>query len=214
MIRLGYDDAAKDATITAYCAAHAIRKVFVLSPAKFRFSCSTPHEIVEWADIIEYRFYYRLLREIDQSTLIVINECLRTQNRHELAYNCIPLFLQQTGHQVVFQYLPLIESPEDFMILFDFDTRSQLPVVVLPHDMSKRMAATVQFNKARGVHQVDLDADVVRSLIEQGVNEAEIAAKLGMDLEAVHRYKQITGVAELFRNTDYSMSWEIIEEPD
>ena len=92
----------------------------------------------------------------------------------------------------------------------DFD---YLPVVVLPHDMSKRMAATVQFNKARGVHQVDLDADVVRSLIEQGVDESEIAAKLGMDLEAVHRYKQITGVAELFRNSEYSMSWEILEEP-
>lgn len=93
----------------------------------------------------------------------------------------------------------------------DFD---YVPVVVLPHDISKRMAATVQFNKARGVHQVDLDADVVRALIEQGLSEPEIAAKLGMDLEAVHRYKQITGVAELFRNAEYSMSWDIVEEPD
>jgi ParB-like chromosome segregation protein Spo0J len=93
----------------------------------------------------------------------------------------------------------------------DFD---YLPVVVLPHDISKRMAATVQFNKARGVHQVDLDADVVRALIEQGMEEPEIAAKLGMDLEAVHRYKQITGIAELFANTEYSMSWEIAEQQD
>lgn len=93
----------------------------------------------------------------------------------------------------------------------DFD---YLPVVVLPHDISRRMAATVQFNKARGVHQVDLDADVVRALIEQGMPEDEVASKLGMDLEAVHRYKQITGVAELFANVDYSMSWEIVEEPD
>lgn len=89
-----------------------------------------------------------------------------------------------------------------------------VPVVVLAHDLSRRMAATVQFNKARGVHQVDLDADVVRALIEQGMAEPEIAAKLGMDLEAVHRYKQITGVAELFRNADYSMAWEIVEEPE
>lgn len=93
----------------------------------------------------------------------------------------------------------------------DFD---YIPVVVLAHDISRRMAATVQFNKARGVHQVDLDADVIRSLIEQGMDEAEVAAKLGMDLEAVHRYKQITGVAALFANVDYSMSWEIVEEPD
>lgn len=93
----------------------------------------------------------------------------------------------------------------------DFD---YLPVVVLSHGISKRMAATVQFNKARGVHQVDLDADVVRALIEQGMDEPEVAAKLGMDLEAVHRYKQITGVAELFARVDYSMAWEIVEEPD
>lgn len=92
----------------------------------------------------------------------------------------------------------------------DFD---YIPVVVLSHDITKRMAATVQFNKARGVHQVDLDAEVVRALIEQGLDEAEVAARLGMDLEAVHRYKQITGVAELFRNVDYSLSWEMVESP-
>jgi hypothetical protein len=125
MIRLGYDDAAKDATVSAYCAEHAIRKVFVLSPGRFRPPLSAPHEAIEWAEIIQYRFYYRLLREVDPSTLIVVNECLRTQNRHELTYNCIRLFLQQTGHRIVFQYLPLIDSIDDFMILFDFDTRSR-----------------------------------------------------------------------------------------
>ena len=31
-----------------------------------------------------------------------------------------------------------------------------IPIVVLAHDMTKRLAATVQFNKARGHHQVDL----------------------------------------------------------
>lgn len=93
----------------------------------------------------------------------------------------------------------------------DFD---YVPVAVLDHDITKRMAATVQFNKARGVHQVDLDAEVIRALIEQGVSEPEIAQRLGIDMETVHRYKQITGVAELFKNTDYSMSWEILETDD
>jgi ParB-like chromosome segregation protein Spo0J len=93
----------------------------------------------------------------------------------------------------------------------DFD---YVPVVVLDHDITKRMAATVQFNKARGVHQVDLDAEVIRALIEQGLAEDEIAQRLGIDLESVHRYKQITGVAELFRNSEYSMSWEIAEVDD
>ena len=91
----------------------------------------------------------------------------------------------------------------------DFD---YVPVVVLAHDVTKRMVATVQFNKARGVHQVDLDADLVRALIEQGLSEDDVAARLGMDSESVHRYKQITGVAELFKNAEYSMSWEVVED--
>jgi ParB-like chromosome segregation protein Spo0J len=84
-----------------------------------------------------------------------------------------------------------------------------LPVVVLSHDISKRMIATHQFNKARGVHQVDLDADIVRALIEQGMSEEDMAGHLGMDLDTIHRYKQLTGIAELFKHADYSMSWEM-----
>ena len=87
----------------------------------------------------------------------------------------------------------------------------EVPVVVLDHTLSQRMAATIQFNKARGVHQVDLDAEVVRAMIEQGQAEADVADKLGMDLDTVHRYKQITGVAELFRGANYSMAWEMEE---
>jgi len=91
----------------------------------------------------------------------------------------------------------------------DFD---YLPIVVLTHDMRQRMAATVQFNKARGVHQVDLDAEVIRSLIEQGMAEEDIAVHLGIDLETIHRYKQVTGVAELFKNSAYSRSWEMVDD--
>lgn len=91
----------------------------------------------------------------------------------------------------------------------DFD---YLPVVVLSHDMTKRMAATIQFNKARGVHAIDLDADVVRSLLEQGLTEQEVAQRLGMELDAVHRYKQVAGVAALFANSAYSSAWEMVQD--
>lgn len=90
----------------------------------------------------------------------------------------------------------------------DFD---YVPVVILDHDIIKRMFATVQFNKARGVHQVDLDADVIRKLIEQGLSDEEVSKHLGIDQDTVFRYKQLTGVAELFKNQSYSQSWEIIE---
>ena len=88
----------------------------------------------------------------------------------------------------------------------------QVPIVVLEHDISKRMAATIQFNKARGVHQVDLDADVVRSLLEQGMSEDEVSRHLGIDLDTVLRYKQMTGIVDLFKNIDYTPSWEVSDE--
>lgn len=89
---------------------------------------------------------------------------------------------------------------------------SHLPVIVLPHDLSQRMVATHQFNKARGVHQVDLDAEIVRALIEQGMSESDVAQKLGLEEDAVHRYKQITGIAELFKNSEWSMAWEVEDD--
>lgn len=89
-----------------------------------------------------------------------------------------------------------------------------IPLVTLKHSITQRMAATVQFNKARGVHQVDLDAEVIRGLIEQGLSEEEISVHLGLDLETIHRYKQLTGIAELFKNTQYSASWEMVEVND
>lgn len=89
-----------------------------------------------------------------------------------------------------------------------------VPIVVLEHDISRRMAATWQFNKARGHHQVDLDADLIRALIQQGMAEEQICEHLGIDLDTVHRYKQLTGIAELFRDAAYSLSWEMAEVPD
>jgi len=88
---------------------------------------------------------------------------------------------------------------------------SQIPIIVLEHDITKRMEATVQFNRARGVHQVELMGDLVQALVEQGVPDEEISQKLGMEIEEVFRLKQITGIAELFKNQIYSKSWEMIE---
>lgn len=87
----------------------------------------------------------------------------------------------------------------------------EVPVVVLDHTIAQRMVATIQFNKARGVHQVDLDAEVIRALIGQGMTDEQIATHLGIDLDTVHRYKQLTGIAELFREAEYSTSWEMVD---
>lgn len=121
---------------------------------------------------------------------------------------------------------PIVTIPDDERNLFvivdgfhrstiggvDWLDLEYLPVVVLSLTLAQCMAATIQFNKARGVHQVDLDAEVIRRLLGQGLSEEEVAEKLGIDLDTIHRYKQITGVAELFKNSEYSRAWEISEE--
>lgn len=88
-----------------------------------------------------------------------------------------------------------------------------IPIVVLKHDITKRMHATVQFNKARGVHELDGDANIVKALIEQGESEEDIGKHLGLDLETIHRYKSLTGIAELFRTTPWGNAWEM-EDPE
>ncbi|PNC22653.1 chromosome partitioning protein ParB [Akkermansia muciniphila] len=90
----------------------------------------------------------------------------------------------------------------------------KVPIVVLKHDLSQRMTATVQFNKARGVHAVDKDADIVKALLEQGKKEEEIANSLGLDLDTVLRYKQMTGILALFEGVNYSHSWDIKDGED
>lgn len=89
---------------------------------------------------------------------------------------------------------------------------SHVPVVVLEHDMAQRMAATMQFNKARGHHQVDLDAEIVRELLAQGLSEGQVAERLGLDEESVHRYKQVAGIASVFASTPYSTAWEMVDD--
>jgi len=126
MIRLGFTESEKDSEITRYCKENQIRKVFILSHGTSQLPCSfAGHEHIEYSQVIQYKYYYRLLQEIDDSSLIVVNECLRTQNRNDLTYNCIRNYLNQTRHRIVFQYLPIIDTLDDFMILFDLDTRSR-----------------------------------------------------------------------------------------
>jgi len=105
----------------------------------------------------------------------------------------------------------IVDGFHRYTILKDWLQAKEIPIVVLKHDIKKRMAATVQFNRARGVHQVELMSDLVQTLVEQGATDEEIAQHLGMELEEVYRLKQITGIAELFKNQPYSKSWIMMD---
>jgi hypothetical protein len=43
------------------------------------------------------------------------------------------------------------------------------------------------------------------------MSEDEISIHLGIDIDTIHRYKQLTGIAELFKNAPYSQAWEVEE---
>lgn len=127
MIIIGATEQEKALDVQRYVSDHGIVRVFSFGPSEFAVDLrlDVPHEHIAWPDIIRYVFYYRLLQEIDSGTLLVINECLRTQNRNDLTYNCLRNFLNQTTHQIVFQRLPIIDTQSDFATLFDLDTRSR-----------------------------------------------------------------------------------------
>lgn len=87
----------------------------------------------------------------------------------------------------------------------------KLPVSVIDKPISERMASTIRHNRARGSHNVDLMSNIVAELVEMGKSNAWIMKHLGMDADEVIRLKQITGIAALFKDNDFSQSWEIDE---
>lgn len=76
-------------------------------------------ENIKFSDTIMYKYFYRLLQEINKDSLIVLNECLKKQNRYDLTYNCIRRYMLQTDHRLIFNYFPIVKEQEDFMILYD-----------------------------------------------------------------------------------------------
>ena len=85
----------------------------------------------------------------------------------------------------------------------------KLPVVVIEKDISNRMASTIRHNRARGSHSVDLMSNIVAELLEMGKSDKWIAKHLGMDADELLRLKQITGLASLFKDREFSKSWEV-----
>ena len=82
-----------------------------------------------------------------------------------------------------------------------------LPVVVIDKEIGERMASTIRHNRARGTHNIDLMSNMVAELVEMGKSDTWIAKHLGMDIDELLRLKQITGLAALFKNREYSWSW-------
>ena len=79
-----------------------------------------------------------------------------------------------------------------------------LPIVVIDKPLSDRMASTVRHNRARGSHDIDLMVNIVTELKESGVSDAWILKHQGMDAEELLRLKQISGLAALFKDREFT----------
>lgn len=90
-----------------------------------------------------------------------------------------------------------------------------LPVSVIDKPIDYRMASTIRHNRARGAHDIDLMSNIVKELHDMGRSDAWVSKHLGMDMDEILRLKQITGLAALFKDADFSSSWvPSEEEPD
>ena len=87
-----------------------------------------------------------------------------------------------------------------------------IPVSVIDKPLDQRMASTIRHYRARGAHDVDLMSNIIRELHEIGRSDAWISKHLGMDKDEILRLKQITGLTELFKDSDFTLAWEPEEE--
>jgi ParB-like chromosome segregation protein Spo0J len=83
-----------------------------------------------------------------------------------------------------------------------------LPIVVINKQLGDRMASTIRHNRARGSHNIELMSNIVSELVEMGKGDRWICEHIGMSADELLRLKQITGVAALFANRDFSDSWD------
>ena len=86
--------------------------------------------------------------------------------------------------------------------------QGMLPVVVIEKDESNRMASTIRHNRARGSHSIELMSNIVAELTRSGMSDAWILKHIGMDKDELLRLKQITGIADLFKDAEFSQAFD------
>jgi ParB-like chromosome segregation protein Spo0J len=89
-----------------------------------------------------------------------------------------------------------------------------LPITIINgdrQDLGDRMASTIRHNRARGKHRVEAMSDIVIELKRRNWSDDKIAKNLGMDADEVLRLTQITGLAEMFSNSEFTEAWEVDE---
>jgi len=86
-----------------------------------------------------------------------------------------------------------------------------LPIVAVTEDRegkNDRIASTIRHNRARGKHKVDAMSEIVLDLKKRNWSDKKISKELGMDQDEVLRLTQITGLMEMFNDSEFSQAWK------
>lgn len=89
--------------------------------------------------------------------------------------------------------------------------KGYLPLTVIRsdrQDKGDRIASTIRHNRARGKHAVSAMSDIVIDLKRRNWTDKKIGKELGMDPDEVLRLSQISGLAEMFQDREFSEAWE------
>ena len=73
-------------------------------------------------------------------------------------------------------------------------TDGMVPVVVIEADPMHRMMSTIRHNRARGQHAVLRMAEIVRAMIDAGLQPADVCRRLGMEDEELERLLDRSGM--------------------
>lgn len=87
-----------------------------------------------------------------------------------------------------------------------------LPVVTMRDDNlgeNDRVASTIRHNRARGKHKVESMSEIVVDLKKRNWSDNRICKELGMDPDEVLRLCQVSGLLEIFEDSDFTDSWDV-----
>ena len=121
--------------------------------------------------------------------------------------------------------MPIVVVPErgDWTVVDGFHRRTTavarlgreyVPASVIDSSRADRMASTVRHNRARGKHQVDLMASLMRGMMAEGWDDERTAAALGMSVEESLRLRQMVGAARILAADHYERAWRVVDDED
>lgn len=202
------------AIVEDYLENNQIERVFIIGD-KIDLDPAIRVDHITYKQTIEYKFYYPWLKDITSNCLVVWNNAMRTKNRHDLHYNCIRRYMQQAEHRIIFEYFPIKEKEEEFMILWDMTLNNPFlkesyaecdfsegeiylgPILFKVFKTSMKLdkddLAAYAAEKERLVEEVKKDPDIVpRRLLKW--TEALAAKKAGGEYDTKRTIKPVMNV--------------------